>query len=206
MAVVYGPSAGAVTEALARAGVFSRWIAPGQPLPPCRAIVVPPGSLAEERLSRYVRSGGTLIALGAVGSLADVLGAKLTGGVRFAENLQGATVKVDSEYNEQFAAANLLDDVPGTAWASDGAPMPHWAEIALPEPVEVQAVEVTSRQGPYLVTDVDIELPEGDGCPVQEPQGQRALGPRPDGKGHDGLRLHGRQRAAPARGGRPCRC
>ena len=80
--------------------------------------------------------------------------------------LQGATVKVDSEYNEQFAAAHLLDDVPGTAWASGGTPMPHWAEITLPEPAEVQAVEVVSRQGPYLVTDVDIELPDGDGWRV----------------------------------------
>ena len=41
VAIVHGPNADAVTEALARAGVFSRWIAPGQPLPLCRAIVVP---------------------------------------------------------------------------------------------------------------------------------------------------------------------
>ena len=40
--------------------------------------------------------------------------------------------------------------------------MPHWAEITLPEPAEVQAVEVVSRQGPYQVTDLDIELPAGD--------------------------------------------
>ena len=70
---------------------------------------------------------------------------------------------MDSEYNEQFVAAHLLDDVPGTAWASGDTPMPHWAEITLPEPVAVQAVEVISRQGPYQVTDVDVELPEGTG-------------------------------------------
>ncbi len=163
VAVVHGPGAAAVTEALARAGVFSRWIAPGQPLPACPAIVVPPGSRVDERLNRYVHDGGTLIALGNVGSLADLYGVKVTGEVQFAETLLGATVKVDSEYNEQFAGVHLLDDVPGTAWASGGTPMPHWAEITLPEPAEVQAVEVVSRQGAYLVTDVDIELPEGDG-------------------------------------------
>jgi len=166
VAVVHGSTAGAVTEALARAGVFSRWIAPGQPLPACRAIVVPPGSRGDERLSRYVQEGGTLIALGNVGSLAELCGVKLTGEVRFAKKLQGATVKVDSEYNEQFAAAHLLDDVPGTVWASGGTPMPHWAEITLPEPAEVQAVEVVSRQGAYRVTEVDLELPKGDGWRV----------------------------------------
>ncbi|MCU0982514.1 MAG: alpha-L-fucosidase, partial [Pirellulaceae bacterium] len=162
VAVVHGPQAGAVTEALTRAGVFSRWIAPGQPLPACRAIVVPPGSGVDAQLGRYVQDGGTLIVLGNAGSLAEACGVKFTGEVRFAKQLQGATVKVDSEYNEQFAAAHLLDDVPGTAWASGDTPMPHWAEITLPEPAEVQAVEVVSRQGPYQVTDVDIELPAGD--------------------------------------------
>ena len=166
VAIVHGPNAGAVTEALARAGVFSRWIAPGQSLPACRTIIVPPGSRVDERLSRYVHDGGTLIALGNVGPLADVCGVKLTGAVRFARNLQGATVKVDSEYDAHFTAANLLDDVPGTAWASGGTPMPHWAEITLPEPTEVQSVEVVSRQGPYRVTDLDVELPEGDGWRV----------------------------------------
>ena len=166
VAVVHGPHAGAVTEALARAGVFSRWIAPGQPLPACRAIVVPPGSGTDEQLRRYVQDGGTLIVLGNPGSLAESCGVKLTGEVRFTKQLQGATVKVDSEYDEQFAAVHLLDDVPGTAWASGATPMPHWAEITLPEPAEVQAVEVVSRQGPYLVTDVDIELPAGDGWRV----------------------------------------
>jgi len=162
VAVVRGPNADAVTEALARAGVFSRWIAPDQPLPACRAIIVPPGSPAGEGLRRYVQEGGTLVALGNVGSLAELWGVNVTGTVRFAKTLQGATVKADSEYNEQFAAAHLLDDVPGTAWASGGTPMPHWAEITLPEPAEVHTVEVVSRQGPYQVTDVDIELPEGD--------------------------------------------
>lgn len=166
VAVVYGPNADAVTEALARAGVFSRWMLPSEPPPACRAIVVPPGSCADERLSRYVHDGGTLIALGNVGASADLYGVKLAGQVRFPTKLQGATVTVDSEYDAQFAGAHVLDDVPGTAWASGGTPMPHWVQITLPEPAEVQAVEVVSRQGPYQVTDLDIELPEGGGWRV----------------------------------------
>ena len=163
--IVHGPSANAFTDALARAGIFSQWIASSQPLPTCRAIVVPPQSRWDDRLSRYVKSGGTLIAFGNVGEMADVLGVKVNGAVRFAETLQGATVKVDSEYNEQFAGSHLLDEQP-TAWASGGTPMPHWAEITLPQPVQVQSVELISREGPYLVADVDIELPDGNGWRV----------------------------------------
>jgi hypothetical protein len=166
VAILHGPGADAVTEALARAGVFSRWIAPGRPLPVCRAIVVPPGSRADERLAGFVRDGGTLIVLGDVGPLSELCGVRPLGGVPFAGKLQGTKVKVDSEYGEAFAAAHLIDDDPGTAWASGGTPMPHWAEITLPELAEVRAVEVTSRPGAYLVTDLDLELPDGEGWRV----------------------------------------
>jgi len=166
--IVHGPGAEAVTETLARVGVISRRIAPApdQPLPACRVIVVPPHSRMDERLSRYVKDGGMLIAFGNVGSFAGVFGVNFKGEVRFEKGLQGATVTVDSEFNAEFAAANLLDEDARTAWASGGTPMPHWAEITLSEPVEVQAVELVSRQGSYLVTDVDIELPEGGGWRV----------------------------------------
>ncbi|MBM3891289.1 MAG: hypothetical protein FJ388_19425, partial [Verrucomicrobia bacterium] len=184
--IVHGPAANATSEALARVGVFSRWIdvsgasfqaRPGRfnrqagelgssPHSNVRAIVVPPGSRLDERLGRYVKDGGTLIAFGNPAPLADVFGVKIKGAARFAKKLQGATVKVDSEYSEQFAAGNLLDDDPRTAWASGGTPMPHWAEITMPEPVEAQSVELISRSGPYLVTDVDIELPDGKGWRV----------------------------------------
>lgn len=157
VAIVHAPGADAVSEASARNGVFSRWIAADQPLPNCRATVVPPGGRMDERLRGFVRAGGTLIAFGNAGSFADVFGAKQS---------QGATVTVDSEFNADFAAANLLDDNPRTAWASGGAPMPHWAEITLPKPVEVQTVELVNRPGAYQVTDVDIELPDGDGWRV----------------------------------------
>ncbi|MCX6927809.1 MAG: alpha-L-fucosidase [Verrucomicrobia bacterium] len=166
--IVHGPGADAATETLAHMGVFSRWIAPApdQPLPACRVIVVPPHSRMDERLSRYVKDGGTLIAFGNLGPFAEVFGVNFKGEVRFAKGLQGGTVTVDSEYDAEFAGANLLDEDARTAWASGGTPMPHWAEITLSEPVEVQAVELASRQGPYLVTDVDIELPEGGGWRV----------------------------------------
>jgi hypothetical protein len=164
--IVHGPGANAASDALARAGVFSRWIASDQSPSALPAMIAPPQSRLDERLRDYVNNGGTLIAFGNVGPLADVFGANVKGAVRFATKLQGATVKVDSEYNEQFAAANLLDDDPRTAWASTGTPMPHWAEITLPEPVEVQTVELISRQGPYRVADVDIELPDGSGWRV----------------------------------------
>ncbi|NQT13673.1 MAG: hypothetical protein HQ582_13050 [Planctomycetes bacterium] len=35
--------------------------------------------------------------------------------------------------------------------------MPHWAEIRLPEPVDVAKIELVSRPGPYLVADIDVE-------------------------------------------------
>jgi CheY-like chemotaxis protein len=164
--IVPGPNAEAATAALASAGVFSRWLPIAGPLPTCRAIVVPPHSRWDERLRRYVADGGTLIGCGNLGPFAEMFGVSVQGAVRFTKELRGATVKVDSEYNAQFAASNLLDDVAATAWASDGTPMPHWAEITLPEPVEVREVQLLSRQGPYQVVDVDVELPDGDGWRV----------------------------------------
>ena len=41
--------------------------------------------------------------------------------------------------------------------------MPHWAEIALPEPADVAALELVSRQGPYLVADMDVEVKDQNG-------------------------------------------
>ena len=66
-------------------------------------------------------------------------------------------IKVDSEYSDEFAGKHLVDGQ-ATAWASGGTPMPHWAEITLPAPVDVAALELVSRQGPYLVTDIDVEV------------------------------------------------
>lgn len=164
--IVCGPEANTVTEMLARAGVATRWIASDGPLPECRLIVVPPRTPIDSRLRDYIEAGGTLVALGDVGPAAEMFGATLAGDVGFAAELQGAAIQVDSEYNAQFAAANALDDDSRTAWASGGAPMPHWAEITMPEPFPVAAVEVESREGPYRVTDIDIEVPEGGGWRV----------------------------------------
>jgi hypothetical protein len=128
-----------------------------------------------EQLRRYVRDGGMLVAFGkaslagsaaAAGSprgnfaLADLFGLQYRGELPIPVDRSGASVKVDSEYSPEFAGPHLLDDIP-TAWASGGTPMPHWAEITLPKQVEVHRVELTSREGPYLVTDADVDWADG---------------------------------------------
>lgn len=165
-AIVAGPNANAATESLARAGVFTRWIARDQPLPACRAIVVPAGSQVDDtlagRLRDYVTRGGTVLACGYSAALADLCGVRGKGDAALEKKLRGASVKVDSEYNDEFRGINLLDGEPTTAWASGGAPMPHWAEITLNEPGEAAKIELVSRNGPYQVADLDIELPNGN--------------------------------------------
>ena len=160
----------ALQAALARAGVLAR----PSPVAAGHAVVVLPQSARlddkqAEQLRQYVRQGGRLIALGqasmldAAGkerkdySLRDVLGVRYKG-VAAVDGRPGKTVvKADSEYDAQYRAAHLVDGRP-TAWASGGAPMPHWAEIILPEPIDVARIELVSRQGPYHVTDVDFEV------------------------------------------------
>jgi len=39
--------------------------------------------------------------------------------------------------------------------------MPHWVQVNFPAAAEVARVEVTSREGGYLITDVEIQVPEG---------------------------------------------
>ncbi|MBM4050912.1 MAG: discoidin domain-containing protein, partial [Planctomycetes bacterium] len=154
-------SASALSDALAREGVFSRWLRAPMRHP---AILLPAQTRLDEAqagpLRQYVQDGGQLIAFGQTALLDDLLGVRFKGNLAFPVKLRGASVKVDSEYSAEYPARHLLDGQP-TFWASGGAPMPHWAEITLPEPVEVQTVELVSREGPYLVTDVDIEVPEG---------------------------------------------
>lgn len=138
-----------------------------------RAILLPERAALDDahagRLRQYVKQGGRLIAFGHASmlndagirqddyALADLFGAHYQGEVAFAPKMHKTRVQTDTEYSSDFAAQNLVDGKP-TAWASQGTPMPHWAQITLPEPVDVAAVEVVSRQGPYLVTDIDIEV------------------------------------------------
>jgi hypothetical protein len=173
----------AVSDALQRAGLFSRLLYDSQQggswpesLADYRAIVVPERALLDEahaeQLRQYVREGGKLVAFGHASMLdahaarqddyllADLLGVRYQGEAAFPPRAHRTRVRVDSEYSAEFAAANLLDGLP-TAWASGGTPMPHWAEITLAEPVEVARVELVSRPGPYLVTDVDVAVDEG---------------------------------------------
>ena len=157
----------AAGEGLSRSGVFSRWTSLDQDtLAAYRAVFVPSHSpLSDSQvqsLRSFVRGGGTLMMCGDPAALADVCGVRVTGDAPFDASLQGAQVTADSQYSPQFAASNLLDEQP-TDWASAGTPMPHWAEITLPEPIEVDTVELVSRAGGYLVTDFDIELPSVGG-------------------------------------------
>ncbi|HUT94379.1 MAG TPA: alpha-L-fucosidase, partial [Thermoguttaceae bacterium] len=141
-----------------------------------RAILLPERAMLDEaradQIRRYVNQGGTLVAFGHASmldasgvrredyALGDVFGAKLEGEVVFPPKLLKTRVAVDSEYSAEYAAENLLDGRP-TAWASGGTPMPHWAEITLPEPADVAKIELVSRPGPYLVADVDVEAHDG---------------------------------------------
>lgn len=173
----------AVSNALARCGVFSRILYRSEQggfwpesLQAFRAVIVPELAVLDdahlERLREYVRQGGRLIAFGNASrvdekgqlrkdlGLSDVLGVQLAGEVEFPAGAQKAAVKVDSEYNEAFGA-RVLTDGDGEAWASSGTPMPHWVELALPQPVDVAGVELINRAGPYQITDFEVEVEQG---------------------------------------------
>ena len=176
-------SAIGISKALSHQGIFSRLLyesADGGSWPESlerfRAVIVPETAVLDEahldRLRRYVADGGRLIAFGHATlldeksvrrkdyGLGDVLGVEFKGEVAFAANAQKALVKVDSEYNEAFGA-HVLAGAAGEAWASGGTPMPHWIELDLPKPVEVAKFELLNRPGPYQITDLEIEVPEG---------------------------------------------
>lgn len=169
----------AVSDALARRGVFSRLLSMSEQggfwpdsLGEFRAVIVPELAVLDdahvERLRAYVRQGGLLIAFGHASqldekgqlrkapALSDVLGVRLAGEVEFPADAQKAAIRVDSEYNEAFGS-NVLSGGPGEAWASAGTPMPHWVELTLPQSVEVVRVELVNRAGPYQITDFEIE-------------------------------------------------
>jgi len=172
-----------MSEALLEAGAPARLLyAPrGGPTWPAslkefRAIVLPQFARLDDehaaRLREYVRDGGRLIAFGRASmldeagarqpdyALADVLGAHYKGEAALSPKPGKADVKVDSEYAPEYPGRHLVDGRP-TFWASADTPMPHWTEIVLAEPVEVAKVELVSREGPYLVTDVDVEVHDG---------------------------------------------
>jgi len=170
----------AISDRLEQDGVFAQLLyasgdGAGWPdsLADYRVILLPERAPLDEvharRLREYVEGGGTLVAFGHASMLdaegvrqddyllGDVLGVRYAGEVKFPPKKHKSRVTVDSEYSPEYAAANLLDGRP-TAWASSGTPMPHWAEILLPEPVDVAKIELVSRPGPYLVADIDVEV------------------------------------------------
>jgi len=175
----------ALSDVLGRAGVFSRllydteqggsWPESLTELP---AIILPELAVLDdahvEHIRQYVKKGGRLIALGRASmldakgerkqdyALGDVFGARYKGELAVPARKHETQVKVDSEYSAEFAGRHLVDGQP-TAWASGGTPMPHWAEITLPEPADVAALELISRQGPYLVAEIDVEVKDHNG-------------------------------------------
>jgi hypothetical protein len=168
VAIVHGPNANAATEFLAGAGVLTRLISPDQPLPSCRAVVVPANTRMDEplaaRLTEYVQKGGTLVTCGQPGVLADLCGVRVrTDAAALLKKFQGAVVKVDSTLKAEFGWRNLIDGNPETVWVSQNTPMPHWLEMTLPETALVSAVELTCRSGGFQVADLDVELPQTNG-------------------------------------------
>ena len=169
----------ALADALLRVGVFTQLLydtGQGRAWPKSlagfQAVLVPELAALDaaraEQIRQYVRAGGRLIVFGhgsmldAKGqrtrdyALGDVLGVRYKGEAAFPARVHKTQVRVDSEYSSEFRGEHLVDGLL-TAWASGGTPMPHWAEITLPEAVDVAAVQLVSRGGPYLVTDIDVE-------------------------------------------------
>lgn len=178
----------ALRDALTHAGLFSRFLYDTEQggswpdsLAELSAVIVPELAALDDahidHLRRYVEEGGHLIAFGRASmldakgerrqhyALGDVFGVRYRGELTLPPRQQETQVKVDSEYSAEFAGKHLIDGEP-TAWASDATPMPHWIEITLPEAADVATVELISRQGPYLVTDIDVEVKDRDGWNV----------------------------------------
>ncbi|MFV2070148.1 MAG: alpha-L-fucosidase, partial [Pirellulales bacterium] len=178
----------ALRDTLDRAGIFSRFLydtRQGGSWPDSLAelpvVIIPELAVLDdahvEQIRQYVEHGGRLIAFGHASmldargerkrdyALGDVLGVRYGGELALPAREEETQVKVDSEYSTEFAGKHLVDGQP-TAWASGGTPMPHWVEITLPEPADVAVLELISRQGPYLVTGMDVEAKDQDGWKV----------------------------------------
>jgi len=169
-----------IRDALRRCGLFGEIVcswghgkAPS--LSRYRLLVAPERVLLDNGLARqisqYVKQGGRLVAFGHASlldssgtrrkayALGDALGAQYQGEVEFLNEAFPAAVYVDSTYRG-YPGQNVLDDQP-TFWASADRPMPHWVQINLPVPIELARLELVSRVGPYLVTDIDVESYDG---------------------------------------------
>lgn len=170
----------AIADQLQRRGVFSRLLYANplgttwpKSLGRFRAILVPELATLDQphldALRQYVQQGGRLIAFAHAGTLdpqgrqrpqsalADMLGARLAGHVTPPRAKTPSRLQADSEYNEQFGV-HVLGGLPGEAWASDGTPMPHWVEVTLPQTTDVARVVLVNRQGPYQITDFEVEI------------------------------------------------
>ena len=147
-----------------------------------RAVILPERAPLDkahaDKLRKYVKRGGRLIAFGHASTLdamsvrqpqyalADLFGARHKGELSFTKpKNETASVKTDSVYAiepEAYSAEKLLDGL-STSWASGATPMPHWAEITLGETAEIAKLEIVNRAGPYQIKDLDIEVHLSDG-------------------------------------------
>jgi hypothetical protein len=89
----------------------------------------------------------------------------------------GAIVDVSSEFSGAFAAANAIDDDPGTEWSTAGDGDDASITIELPDPTDVVGFAIRSRSmgdGSSIVTSYQVTVDDGE-----------VLGPFPAGA--DGL-------------------
>ena len=169
-----------ISVGLERAGLLAQFLCSGnwpQSLAAYAALVVPDAAVLDDaraaQLAKYVSDGGRLVVFGHGSmrdengklrkdyALADVLGVRYRDEAKLEAATWKVTAEADSLYSaSQFPASNILDDKP-TFWASVDKPMPHWVQVSFADAVEVAKVELVSREGGFLITDVDVEVPDG---------------------------------------------
>ncbi|UCD27298.1 MAG: alpha-L-fucosidase, partial [Planctomycetota bacterium] len=174
----------AISDKLAREGLFSQLLyAYGDysNWPPSlagfQAILLPERAMLDkahiEKLKQYVEQGGLLIAFGHASqldangqqhnqyALGDLFGAKYEGEIAFPAEILKTIVVADSERSLEYSAQNLVDGT-SSFWWSKRDPGTHWVELDMARPVAVAKIELVNREGPFRVTDIDIEAHDGN--------------------------------------------
>ncbi|MHC4675832.1 MAG: discoidin domain-containing protein [Planctomycetota bacterium] len=165
---------GLFSQLLYAYGDYSNW-------PPSlvglQAILLPERAVLDkvhiEKLKHYVAQGGLLIAFGHASqldangqqheeyALGELFGAKYGGEIAFPAEILKTTVVSDSERSLEYSARNLVDGS-SSFWWSQRDPKLHWVELDMAKPVTVTKIELVNRQGPFRVTDTDIEVHDGN--------------------------------------------
>ncbi len=172
--------AAAISVGLGRAGLLAQFVCGSNwpaSLSDYRALAVADGAVLSdahaEHIAKYVADGGRLVVFGH-GSMRDETGERRrdyalaeTLGVRYRDEarLEAAAWKVEalagSVWGNQFPPRHVLDGDDKTFWASAEKPMPHWVQVNFPQAAEIARVELMSREGGYLITDFEVQVPEG---------------------------------------------